>query len=227
MQNMHVTSNVSYMGGNLEIQTCEEKDNYLVNRKTRIYKYTEHQKDENGNDNPNVVEEKMMKIQEFEEHNLIKETYIDLEKTDRTNINENFANGVIEINYKDNTYKILDNYKFDSYFAMIINTEFNSMFNVTDKYGYGPSYETLKIENKISQDDKFYYVENDKLNSIFRKDYITLKVDKENNWIKLVKKEYDENKKANSIQKTYVASDTISKKDVEIPDLSKFTLVEN
>lgn len=222
MQNSIIISNIAHLGGKLEIQTYEDKDGFIVERKTIIYKYTEPQKDENGSVNPYVSEEKMMKIQEFEGHNLIKETYINLETA-----KESISNEVVEIDYKNNTYKILNNYKFDSYFANLINIEFNSMFNIIDKYGYGSFYEALKLENKLYQDNNFYYVENDKLNSIFRKDYITLKVDKENNWIKLVKKEYDKNKKANSTQKVYVASDIVSKKDLELPDLLQFILIEN
>lgn len=222
MQNTIITSNIAHIGGKLEIQTYEDKDGVIEERKTIIYKFTEPQKDEAENINPYVSEEKMIKIQEFESHKLLKETYINLE-----NAKENISNEVIEIDYKNNNYKVLNNYKFDSYFANIINTEFNSMFNIMDKYGYGSFYEALKLENKIFQDNQFYYVENDKLNSIFRKDYITLKVDKENNWVKLVKKEYDKNKKSNSIEKIYVASDIVSKKDVELPNLTNFTLLNN
>lgn len=222
MQNIIITSNIAHIGGKLEIQTYEDKDGVIEERKTIIYKFTEPQKNETDNINPYVSEEKIIKIQEFESHKLLKETYINLE-----NAKENISNEVIEIDYKNNNYKVLNNYKFDSYFANIINTEFNSMFNIMDKYGYGSFYEVLKLENKIFQDNQFYYVENDKLNSIFRKDYITLKVDKENNWIKLVKKEYDKNKKSNSIEKTYVASDIVSKKDVELPNLTNFTLLNN
>lgn len=221
MQSIHQTSNIAHLGGNLEIKTYEDKDGRVLESKTRIYKYAEPQKTENGDNNHYATEEKMIKIQEFEEGKLLKETYINLE-----NAEDGISNDVVEIEYTNNTYKVLNNYKYDSYFANLINTEFNSMFNIMDKYGYGSFYEALKIENKIYQDNQFYYVGNDKINSILRKDYITLTVDKENNWIKLVKKEYDKEAKANSVEKTYVASDIVSKKDVELPNLSDFILTQ-
>lgn len=60
-----------------------------------------------------------------------------------------------------------------------------------------------------------------------RKDYVTLKIDKENNWLRLVSKEYDENQKANTKETIYVLTGIVNEEDVKLPDLSQFTLVEN
>lgn len=206
--------------GCLDIQTCEFKDNMLIKNRTKIFKYNEIQELENGETERSAIK---YKIQEFANEILKKEVFFSNEKVN-LNYGKMFCDNVIEINYEDNTYKILNNYEFDYYFAGIINTEFDSMFNVES---IGGIYEALKLENQILEDDRFCYMSNEKVNSILRKDYVTLKVDKENNWLRLVSKKYDENQKANTKETIYVLTNIVNKESVEIPDLSQFTLVEN
>lgn len=212
----NVTFDVMYNhGGCLDIQTYETLNGVVAEKRTKIFKYNEVQKFEDGSSSSMS---KGYKIQEFTYGKLVKERYFNTEEQ------ESVYDNVIEINYEDNTYKILNNYEFDNYFTSIIHTEFDSMFNVES---LGGMYEAIKLENQILEDDRFYYVSNEKINSILQKDYVTLKIDKENSWLKLVSKEYDDNKKANTKETICIITNIIDEKDIEIPDLSQFTYAQN
>ncbi len=210
-----------YLDGCLDIQTYEFKDNIQIRNRTKIFKYDEIQKLENGETKINATK---YKIQEFSNEKLSKETFLNIGEINFNSAGKCVCDNVIEINYKDNTYKILNNYEFDYYFTGIIFTEFNSMFNIESIAGI---YEALKLENQILEDDRFCYIGNKTINSIFRKDYVTLKVDKENSWLRLVSKEYDENQKANSKETICTLTNIVNEESVKVPDLTNFTLIEN
>lgn len=211
---------IAHTGGNLEIQTYEITENMqTITKKTRIYKY-----DEALEESPYDPYVSQMKIQEFLNDKIYEEIYINLDSGHWIDSGEFGGCSAIKINYENNTYEILKDYKFQFLFTSDILAEFKSMFNVEE--GYGGFYEALKLENQIFNDNRFYYVSNEKINTLMQKDFITLKIDKTNNWFKLVSKEYNDNKKASTLQKVYIGSDIVSKKDVELPDLSQFTLIE-
>ncbi len=199
--------------GCLDIQKYEFKNNIVTQNRIRIFKYNE----ENG-------KHRKYKIQEFVYDKVVKETFIDMEELNFNSEGKCICNNVIEINYEDNTYKILNNYEFDYYFAGIINIEFDNIFNVES---IGGIYEALKLENQILKDDRFLYISNQKINSILRKNYVTLKIDKEYNWLRLVSKQYDDKQKSNIKETIYILTNIISKDDVKVPDLSNFVLIEN
>lgn len=203
--------------GCLDIQTYEIKNNITTRKRIKIFKYNETQELENG-------EFIKYKIQEIIDEKLVKETFFDIEELNFNSNGKCICDDVVEIDYENNTYKILNGYEFDFYFTGIINTVFDSMFNVES---IGGVYEALKLENQILEDDRFYYIGNKSINSVLRKDYVTLKIDKENNWLRLVSKEYDENQKANTKETIYVLTGIVNEEDVKLPDLSQFTLVEN
>lgn len=216
-----VLETIHALDGCLDIQTYEFKDNMTIRNRTKIFKYNEIQELENGQTKRNAIK---YKIQEFANEILKKETFFSIEEISLNDDGKIVCDNVIEINYEDNTYKILNNYEFDYYFARVISTEFDSMFNVES---IGGVYEALKLENQILEDNRFCYMSNEKINSILRKDYVTLKVDKENNWLRLVSKKYDENQKANTKETIYILTSIVNEEIVKIPDLSQFTLVEN
>lgn len=210
-----------YLGGCLDIQTYEFKDNMQIINKTKIFKYDEIQELENGD---TIINARKYKIQEFVNEKLSKETFLNIEELKFNSSGKCVCDNVIEINYENNTYKILNNYEFDYYFTGIIFTEFNSMFNIESIAGI---YEALKLENQILEDGRFCYIGNKTINSIFRKDYVTLKVDKENSWLRLVSKEYDENQKANSKETICTLTNIVNEESIKVPDLTSFTLIEN
>lgn len=210
-----------YLGGCLDIQKYEVKDNMQIINRTKIFKYDEIQKLENGE---TILKARKYKIQEFVNEKISKETFLNIEEVNFNSSGKCVCDNVIEINYEDNTYKILNNYEFDYYFTGIIFTEFNSMFNIESVAGI---YEALKLENQILEDDRFCYIGNKTINSIFRKDYVTLKVDKENSWLRLVSKEYNENQKADSKETICTLTNIVNEESVKVPDLTSFTLIEN
>lgn len=210
-----------YLGGCLDIQTYEIKDNMQIKNRSKIFKYDEVQELENGEIRTNAIK---YKIQEFKNEKLSKETFLNIGEINFNSAGKCVCDNVIEINYENNTYKILNNYEFDYYFTGIIFTEFNSMFNVESIAGI---YEALKLENQILEDDRFCYIGNKTINSIFRKDYVTLKVDKENSWLRLVSKKYNENQKADFKETICTLTNIVDEESVKIPDLTGFTLIEN
>lgn len=148
------------------------------------------------------------------------------------NLDENIMyvyDDVVEIDLENNSYSVLNHY-YQEIYNYIIFSEFESAFYKAEYPNYITAIKNniimaFNFKIKVSKTENGYSITN---NSNRNEDYTTILIDELNNNITLVKKDFDENTKANSKTTTFILKyeKQINSEDVTIPDLSAYTLIQ-